>query len=136
MGITPEGEDYKVPNNRVSLPDGGPGEHSEFAGPTFSPGGETFFFVNIQNPGITDAIWGPFKRYSERRRQMMAKAAPPALLAPQVSGELAEAAQKYGLSILEAAAFERLGVPVAWESTTSTGISGLALWRAPSLCQA
>lgn len=33
---------------------------SEFAGATFSPDGETFF-VNVQSPGYTFAIWGPFE---------------------------------------------------------------------------
>jgi secreted PhoX family phosphatase len=111
MGITPEGEVYTFANNRLLEDPSEPDVYSEFAGPTFSPDGSTFF-VNIQNPGRTYAIWGPFRRYSERRRQMMATAAPPAALAPLVSGELAEAAQKYGLSTLEAAAFERLGVPL------------------------
>ena len=32
---------------------------SEFAGATFSPDGETLF-VNIQTPGVTVAIWGPW----------------------------------------------------------------------------
>jgi hypothetical protein len=43
----------------------------------------------------------------------MAVAAPPAHLAPQVSGELAEAANKFGMSQLEAAAYDRLGVKLA-----------------------
>lgn len=34
---------------------------SEFAGATFSPDGETFF-VNVQSPGYTLAIWGPFEK--------------------------------------------------------------------------
>jgi hypothetical protein len=33
--------------------------HSEFAGATFSPTGRTLY-VNIQNPGMTIAIWGPW----------------------------------------------------------------------------
>jgi hypothetical protein len=40
----------------------------------------------------------------------MAHAAPPAHLAPRISGELREAAERYGLTPLEAAAYERLGV--------------------------
>ncbi len=42
----------------------------------------------------------------------MAAAAPPPELAPRISGELAEAAQRYGMTALEAAAFDRLGVPI------------------------
>ena len=108
MGVTPEGRVYKFANNRVPLPGGEPGEYSEVAGPTFSPDGRTFF-VNVQNPGITYAIWGPFKRFSERRQRQMAVAAPPKELAPRISGELAEVAQRYGMSNLEVAAYDRLG---------------------------
>ena len=111
MGITPEGRVYQFANNRVPLPGGDPGEFSEVAGPTFSPDGKTFF-VNIQNPGITYAIWGPFKKLSSGRQQEMAYAAPPAELAPLISGELADAAERYGMSALEAAAYDRLSVPL------------------------
>lgn len=34
---------------------------NEFAGACFSPNGKTLF-VNIQTPGITFAIWGPWNR--------------------------------------------------------------------------
>ena len=34
--------------------------HGEFAGATFSPDGQTLF-VNLQRPGVTYAIWGPWK---------------------------------------------------------------------------
>lgn len=34
---------------------------SEFAGATFSPDGETLF-VNLQDPGLTVAIWGPWRK--------------------------------------------------------------------------
>lgn len=42
---------------------------NEFAGACFSPSGQTFF-VNIQTPGITFAIWGPWRgeRGGDRRR--------------------------------------------------------------------
>ena len=95
----------------MPLPDD-PDSFSEFAGPTFSPDGQTFF-VNVQNPGITYAIWGPFKRYDDARQRQMGVAAPPQESAPRVSGELAEAADRYGMSTLEAAAYDRLGVPLA-----------------------
>jgi secreted PhoX family phosphatase len=85
---------------------------SEFAGLTFAPNGKTFF-VNIQGPGMTFAIWGPFQQSSGARQRQTAVAAPPAHLAPFVSGELAEAAERYGMSKLEAAAFASLGVPLA-----------------------
>lgn len=103
MGVTPQGRIYEFAKNIKS--------DSEFAGPTFSPDGRTFF-VNIQNPGLTLVIWGPFQGRNRARRQQMSYAAPPAELAPQISGELAEAAQRYGMSSLEAAAYDRLGVPL------------------------
>ena len=85
---------------------------SEFAGPTFARDGKTFF-VNIQGAGLTFAIWGPFAPRDATRQRQMAVAAPPAALAPRISGELAEAAERSGMSPLEAAAYDRLGVPVA-----------------------
>jgi len=101
MGITPDGQVYPFARNRLN--------DSEFAGPTFSPDGKTFF-VNFQNPGITFAIWGPFARRNSRRQRQMAVAEPPASMAPKISGELAEAAEFYGMAPLEAAAYNRLGV--------------------------
>lgn len=104
VGITPEGETYVFAYNRLS--------DAEFAGPVFSPDGKTFF-VNIQSPGRTFAIWGPFARRNAARQRQMAVAAPPAFMAPKISGELAEAAEKFEMSKLEAAAFDRLGVSLA-----------------------
>jgi uncharacterized protein len=104
VGVTPGGETYVFARNATS--------DSEFAGPTFAPDGKTFF-VNMQGDGLTFAIWGPFSRRSSTRQRTMAVAAPPAHLAPRISGELAEAAQKFGMSPLEAAAYERLGVSIA-----------------------
>jgi uncharacterized protein len=98
MGITPEGHVYPFASTTGS----------EFAGPTFSPDGRTFF-VNAQDHGLTYAIWGPFARRNASRQRAMATAAPPANLGPTISGELAEAAQRHGMSELEAAAFDRLG---------------------------
>jgi secreted PhoX family phosphatase len=103
MGITPDGQVYPFASCRLN--------DSEFAGPTFSPDGNTFF-VNFQNPGITFAIWGPFRQTNKRRQRQMAVAAPPEFMAPVVSGELAEAAEKFGMSNLEAAAYQSLGVPL------------------------
>jgi secreted PhoX family phosphatase len=101
MGVTPDGQVYPFARNRLN--------ESELAGPTFSPDGNTFF-VNFQNPGITFAVWGPFGGRSTLGQQQMAVAAPPEFMAPRVSGELAEAAGRHGMSTLEAAAFDRLGV--------------------------
>lgn len=51
VGVTPQGNLYKLGRNVFN--------NSEFAGSTFSPDGTTLF-VNIQNPGITLAITGPW----------------------------------------------------------------------------
>lgn len=100
MGITPEGNVYPFAANRLSS--------DELAGPTFSPDGNTLF-VNIQSPGKTFAIWGPFQRRNSARAREMSFAAPPNL-APRISAQTAKAAELQGMSRLEAAAFERQGV--------------------------
>jgi secreted PhoX family phosphatase len=69
VGVTPEGEVYEFARNRIT--------GSELCGPCFAPDGRTAF-VNIQNPGLTLAIWGPFPAPSAARRRQMARAAPPA----------------------------------------------------------
>ena len=53
--MTPDGKLYTLAANA----------YSEFAGATFSPDGSTLF-VNIQSPGITFAITGPWRRLSSR----------------------------------------------------------------------
>ncbi|NRF39527.1 alkaline phosphatase PhoX [Pedobacter foliorum] len=53
IGITPQGKTYVIAQN-IGL------RESEFAGPVFSPSGKTLF-VNIQSPGLTLAITGPWK---------------------------------------------------------------------------
>lgn len=101
MGITPGGETYEFARTIGS----------EFAGPTFSPDGRTFF-LNAQDHQVTYAVWGAFPRTNRTRQRQMAAAAPPAALGPRISGELAEAAERHGLTLLEAAAYDRLGVPL------------------------
>ncbi|MBA3331508.1 MAG: DUF839 domain-containing protein [Actinobacteria bacterium] len=105
LGITPRGETYLFARNALN--------DSEVAGPCFSPDGMTFF-LNIQDPGITFAIWGPFQRAFDREgsARLLAHSAPPRGLGPKLSGELVEAADRHGLTRLEAAAYQRLGVPV------------------------
>ncbi len=51
VGVSPDGEIYHLAKNV--------GYQSEFAGATFSPDGQ-ILFVNIQGPGITLAITGPW----------------------------------------------------------------------------
>jgi len=99
-GITPDGQVYVFASNRLN--------NSEFAGPAFSPDGRTFF-INLQNPGITLAIWGPFGETSVRNQRRMAAAAPPRSMTPRISEESAEVTDRYGMNHLEAAAHERLG---------------------------
>lgn len=53
IGVTPQGKTYKIASNV--------GFKSEFAGATFSPDGSTLF-VNIQLPGLTLAITGPWEK--------------------------------------------------------------------------
>lgn len=53
VGITPKGDAYVIAQN-VGL------RESEFTGPVFSPSGKTLF-VNIQSPGMTFAITGPWR---------------------------------------------------------------------------
>ncbi len=55
--LTPEGKVADFAKNIVSGY-----EESEFAGSTFSPDGKVLF-VNIQEPGLTLAIWGDWKRF-------------------------------------------------------------------------
>ncbi len=110
MGLTPDGRTYSFARNRLVGFDGDTA--SELAGPCFSPDGRTFF-VNIQNPGHTFAITGPFPRRNPRRIRRAAVAAPCHPWSPEVSGELQEQALKTGISPYEAAAFDRLGATLA-----------------------
>ncbi|WP_414552627.1 alkaline phosphatase PhoX [Anabaena sp. CCY 0017] len=50
-GVTPQGQLYTFARNAFN--------GSEFAGACFSPDNQTMF-VNVQSPGITLAIWGPW----------------------------------------------------------------------------
>lgn len=52
-GVTPEGKVYPLLRNVAN--------ESEFTGGVFSPDGSTFF-VNIQTPGVTIAVWGAWRR--------------------------------------------------------------------------
>jgi secreted PhoX family phosphatase len=52
VGVNSKGQLYQFARNAIN--------DSEFAGACFSPNGQTMF-VNIQTPGITFAIWGPWR---------------------------------------------------------------------------
>ncbi len=72
LGLTPEGDSYTFMKNNVELTQDqiatagkhiAPGNYrnEELAGACFDPAGEVMF-VNIQRPGITLAIWGPWAK--------------------------------------------------------------------------
>jgi secreted PhoX family phosphatase len=72
IGLTLDGETFTFAMNNINLTAAQvaaagknvpPGDHrqSEWAGATFSPDGR-WLFVNIQTPGITFAITGPWHR--------------------------------------------------------------------------
>jgi len=70
-GLTPEGRIFDFAKNITPLdlnaydpeefPVGGAIGASEFAGATWSPDGR-WLFVNVQYPGVTVAITGPWRR--------------------------------------------------------------------------
>jgi len=63
LSSVPGGPTYAIARNMLSngTSNGAP-TYSEFTGPTFSPDGRVLF-VNIQVPGITLAITGPWQKY-------------------------------------------------------------------------
>ncbi len=63
LSAVPGGPAYAIARNQLSngTSNGSP-TYSEFTGPTFSPDGKVLF-VNIQSPGITLAITGPWSKY-------------------------------------------------------------------------
>ncbi len=73
-GLTTDGEIFRFAANNVVVPPGGvpgkpgiaPGSYttSEWCGATFEPTSGNWLFVNIQSPGITFAITGPWRRGS------------------------------------------------------------------------
>jgi secreted PhoX family phosphatase len=63
LSAVPGGPTYAIARNQLSngTSSGAP-TYSEFTGPTFAPDGK-ILFVNIQLPGITLAITGPWEKY-------------------------------------------------------------------------
>ena len=71
-GLTPEGEIFRFAANNIVVPPGGlpgkpaiaPGDYkgSEWAGATFEPKNGNWLFVNIQSPGVSFAITGPWRQ--------------------------------------------------------------------------
>jgi len=63
LSSVPGGPTYAVARNQLAIgTSNGAPTYSEFTGPTFAPDGKVLF-VNIQSPGITLAITGPWERY-------------------------------------------------------------------------
>ncbi|MEO3859783.1 alkaline phosphatase PhoX [Acrocarpospora sp. B8E8] len=63
LSSIPGGPTYAIARNQLAIgTSNGFPTYSEFTGPTFSPDGE-ILFVNIQSPGITLAITGPWQDY-------------------------------------------------------------------------
>ena len=65
-GLTAEGKIFTLAMNNFVLEKSHPGfcgafRGSEWAGATFSPDGK-WLFVNLQNPGVTLAITGPWEK--------------------------------------------------------------------------
>ena len=68
-GLTPDGEIFRFAENNIVLPpeyEGSKGysgdfSGSEWAGATFEPKNGNWLFVNVQSPGITFAITGPWR---------------------------------------------------------------------------
>jgi uncharacterized protein len=58
----PGGPTYAIARNQINIGTAAEPEFSEFTGPTFSPDGRPLF-VNIQVPGVTLAITGPWEKY-------------------------------------------------------------------------
>ena len=70
-GLTPDGEVFRFAENNVVIPTGGvPGTSaragsytgSEWCGAVFEPRNGNWLFANIQSPGITFAITGPWRQ--------------------------------------------------------------------------
>ena len=62
LSSVPGGPSYAIARNQLNIGTPEEPEYSEFTGPTFTPDGEVLF-VNIQTPGITLAITGPWEKY-------------------------------------------------------------------------
>lgn len=70
-GLTPDGQIFRFAQNNVVIPAGGapgksvkPGSYtgSGWCGATFEPKNGNWLFVNVQSPGITFAITGPWSK--------------------------------------------------------------------------
>jgi secreted PhoX family phosphatase len=62
LSSVPGGPTYAIARNQLNIGTAQAPEYSEFTGPTFTADGKVLF-VNIQTPGITLAITGPWDQY-------------------------------------------------------------------------
>lgn len=62
LSSAPGGPTYAIARNQLNIGTADAPEYSEFTGPTFTSDGKVLF-VNIQTPGITLAITGPWDKY-------------------------------------------------------------------------
>ena len=62
LSSVPGGPTYAIARNMLNIGSATAPEYSEFTGPTFTSDGKVLF-VNIQTPGITLAITGPWEKY-------------------------------------------------------------------------
>ena len=62
LSSVPGGPSYAIARNQLNIGTPAAPEYSEFTGPAFSADGKVLF-VNIQTPGITLAITGPWEKY-------------------------------------------------------------------------
>jgi secreted PhoX family phosphatase len=65
LSSVPGGPTYAIARNQLNIGTATEPEFSEFTGPTFSPDGRVLF-VNIQVPGLTLAVTGPWAKYLAR----------------------------------------------------------------------
>lgn len=112
MGVTPDGHTYEFARNRLIGKESADDDATEFCGPTFAPDGRTFF-VNLQDPGHTFAIWGPFPSRNAGGRRAMAATRARHPWSPAGSDASREYAVRHGISPEEAAAFEALGATLS-----------------------
>ncbi|HET9422021.1 MAG TPA: alkaline phosphatase PhoX [Nocardioides sp.] len=62
LSSVPGGPTYAIARNMLNVGDDDEPEYSEFTGPSFSADGKVLY-VNIQDPGLTLAITGPWEKY-------------------------------------------------------------------------
>ncbi len=62
LSSVPGGPTYAIARNQLNIGTDAAPEYSEFTGPTFTDDGKVLF-VNIQTPGITLAVTGPWDKY-------------------------------------------------------------------------